>query len=246
MRLGSAVALLLLIAVPARAYDGQVYLSWEECALNGAGAADLGSACLFDEGASALHCAFTLAQAIDDVVGIEVSVDLQHSQATLPDWWRLQGKGECRDGSLLASGNFLGDGVCADPWRDLGGGVALYYPGLPGGQSSQARMVGVYAIRADSARVLEAGPMYYGLKLLISNQKTSFPGGCAGCLQPACLVLNQVKLLRGPGAIPSEITIESSGPANANRATWRGGSGAECVAVPVRSRTWGQIKSLYR
>ncbi len=245
MRFGLVIALLLVLAVPARAFDGQIYLSWEECALQGAGSSDLASACLFDEGNSALYCAFTLDQAINDVVGIEVTVDLQHSHGSLPDWWRLMGKGECRDASLFASGDFSLDGVCSDPWRDLGGGVALYYPGLPRGQTSQARLIGIYAIQSDSARVLDAGPMYYGLKLLISNQKTAFPG-CAGCLQPACLVLNQVKLLRGPKSIPAEITIETPGPALANRVTWRAGSGADCLAVPVRSRTWGQIKSLYR
>jgi len=243
MRFTSAIALLLLLAVPARAFDGEVFLSWDDCALDGAGTADYAAACLFDEGNSPLYCAFTLAQPIDDVVGIEVTVDLQHSQGTLPDWWRLQGKGECRDGSLLANGNFTTQDVCVDPWRDLGGGVALYYAEV---QSGQARMIGNYAIRADSARTLEAGPMYYGLKLLILNQKTTLPGGCTGCTQPACLVLNRVRLLRGPNSIPSEITIEGAGPALANRATWSGGSGADCAIVPVRSRTWGQIKSLYR
>ena len=245
MRFGLAIAGLFLIAVPAAAFDGQIYLSWDDCALGGAGTADLGTACLFDEGNSSLYCAFTLAQPIDDVVGVEVTVDLQHSQGSLPDWWRLQGKGDCRDQSLFASGDFSTESVCTDPWRNLGAGVAIYTPGLPRGQSSQARMRGFYAIQADSARVLDAGAMYYGLELLISNQRTAFPG-CAGCLQPACLVLNQVKLLRGAKSIPTEVTLETSGPAHANWVTWRGGSGADCAAVPVRARTWGQIKSLYR
>ena len=246
MRFIVAVALLIALAAPARAFDGQIYLTWEDCALDGAGSPDLGVACVLNEGVNALHCAFTLAQPIDDVVGIEVIVDLQHSDGILPDWWRLQGKGECRENSLFASGDFTADVVCTDPWHDLGGGEALYYPGLPGGLDNQARMIGTYAIRADSARALEAGTMYYGLKLLLSNQKTTFPGECTGCNRPACLVLNSVKLLRGPGSKPSEVTIETPGSANANRVTWRGGSGADCTAVPVRARTWGQIKSLYR
>ena len=59
-------------------------------------------------------------------------------------------------------------------------------------------------------------------------------------------MLNQVKLLRGGKSIPTEVTLETSGPSHANWVTWRGGSGADCAAVPVRARTWGQIKSLYR
>ena len=43
-----------------------------------------------------------------------------------------------------------------------------------------------------------------------------------------------------------EVTLETPGPSGANRATWAGGSGADCSAVPVRSSSWGRLKSLYR
>jgi len=122
----------------------------------------------------------------------------------------------------------------------------LYDVGVPPRSASQARFVGTWAIRADSARALVAGTRYYGLKFLIDNARSVFPGECAGCQTPACLVLNRVELLREFGSIPSSVALEAPGPDEANLATWRSGAGASCAAVPVRARTWGQVKSLYR
>jgi hypothetical protein len=42
-----------------------------------------------------------------------------------------------------------------------------------------------------------------------------------------------------------DLLLDTPGPEGANRATWQG-SGADCDAVPVRARTWGLLKSLYR
>jgi hypothetical protein len=232
-------------ADPARAVGGEVFLTWEDCGASGL--SDQSNVCLINEGSTPLYAGFRLNEALDDVVGIEVTIDIQHSASTMPDWWRLQGSGECRDGSLHSTGFFsLDERGCVDPWRQLGGGEVLYDLGQPRGQPSQARIVGTWAIRADSARTLAAGILYYGLKFSIDNARTVFPGECAGCAQPACLVLNRINLLRGPGSVPLEVGLAISGPNDAHRATWRGGGTANCSAVPVRARSWGQIKSLYR
>ena len=225
---------------------GDLYLSWDDCRVGNAGGSDLESVCLSNEGESRLFCAFTLDSPIDEVIGIEIVVDLQHSEGELPDWWHLQGKGECRDGVLSVSGDFTLFGVCSDPWQDLGGGVAQYQRGLPGGLPGQARIFGTYAVPSPSARTLDAGVMYYGLQVVIRNDRSVFPSECAGCSQPACLVLNQVTLLRTPASTPPEIAIIRPGPEAANRVTWKGGGQADCTAVPVRRTTWGQIRSLYR
>ncbi len=228
---------------PARA-DGDLHLAWDDCRITGAD--DAPAVCLTNEGATELFCAFTLDAPIPDVIGIEVVVDIQHSAGQLPDWWHMQGKGECRDGSLLASGDFSTNGVCVDPWLNLGGGLVLYDPGLPRGQPSQARIHGTYAIPSDQARELVTGEMYYGLKIVLRNDRSVFPFECTGCTQPACLVLNQITLLRVPSADPPEIPLVRPGPGNANRVTWKGGTAADCTAVPIRKTTWGQIRSLYR
>ena len=58
-----------------------------------------------------------------------------------------------------------------------------------------------------------------------------------------CIVFNSAALSE-PAPAPDAIL---SGPPTGGRnvITWQG-AGANCAAVPVRNRTWGQIKSLYR
>ena len=241
---GFCCLLPVVFATPAARADGELHLSWDDCRITGT--TDAASVCLLNEGASELFCAFILDAPIDDVLGVEVVVDLQHSGGQLPDWWRLQGKGECRDGTLSVSGDFTSNGICIDPWSNLGGGLVLYDPGLPRGQPSQARFHATYAIPSEQAREIGSGKMTYGLKIVIRNDKTVFPFECPGCALAACLVLNQITLLRPPGAEPPEVPLIRPGVGDANRVTWKGGTNADCTAVPVRKTTWGQVKSLSR
>ena len=246
MRLPLVAAILALVmlgrAGPAGA-SGQLSLRWDDC--GDAGSTDNSSACVSDEGANDLYCAFTLDEPAADIVGLEVIVDLQTSSATLLSWWQMQGPGACRDGAITVNGNFTSRTACTDPWRDLGAGAATYFPGgEPGGpsQPNQARVLGAYAVRSDSARSLVAGVAYYALKIVISNLHT-VTAGCAGCASPTCFVLNSVTLLRAHDALPP---LETPGSGNANWATWMGASGSNCMAVPVKSVTWGRLKTLYR
>jgi len=233
----------LIPVLPASAQD-TIHLTWNDCALEQAGAPDLSSDCSSDEGENALYCAFTLASPLDDVLGIEVILDLQHSASGLPDWWEILGEGACRDGALRVSGDFTANGVCVDTWHDLGAGDVTYEL-APGGVASRTRIKGNYAVRSDMPRTVTAGEMHYGLKILIDNRNTVSASFCSGCEDGACLVLNSIKLLRGPGSPPQDpLVVPGSG--NGNRVTWRGGAGADCLAVPAKNRTWGQIKSLYR
>jgi hypothetical protein len=238
---GIAVLLAFLGSARAAGAGGWIAMTWDDCQ----GDRDMQSGCLTNDGAIALQCWFQLDQPVMDVIGIEADVDVQTSGSILPDWWQL-GPGQCRDGDVRVSGDFSALGACADPWRDLGEGQALFYPGLPRGGANQAHFAASYAVRSDSARTLDAGTLYYGIQLLISNDRTIFPGNCAGCGTPACLVLNSVRLLRHPSDSPPVVTLDTPGAGNANRATWHGDGEADCIAVPVRARTWGQIKALYQ
>jgi hypothetical protein len=241
-----AVLLLAAAALPAPAAEA-LFLTWDDCAEEGAGGSDNPIGCFVNEGDQVLFCSFTLDSAVDQVLGIEAVVDLQHSGGELPDWWELSGTGACREGALRVSGDFSLIGACTDPWRGLGGGVAFYQPGLPRQQPNQARLLGTFAVvPSDSARSLEPGVAYYGLQLLISNDKSVSLGSCAGCTFPACLVLNSITLLRAPGAPGGNVTLTTPGAGNGNWVTWKGGAGANCGLVPVRRTSWGRIRTLYR
>ncbi len=195
-----------------------------------------------------LFLAFTMPQATGaDVLGIIAVVDIQHSDAALPEWWKLAASGACRSGNLLASGDFSGNTTCTDPWQgEAVAEIQGYDLGSPRGGANQARIKVACGVAPGLERALDTFAMYYGTRLTLLNGGTTGFAACAGCLGSACLVLNSIEVKRTPGAPGGDLFISSPGPANANWALWRGGQGANCALVPTRNMTWGRLKSLYR
>lgn len=244
-------ALLALGALPGAARDARadegLFLTWDDC--EPGGTHDEAFDCGSNGVTLSLYCAFSTAVTTGaDVLSLEAVVDVQHSLATLPDWWRMSaGGGECRSGQLLASADFTANNSCADPWSGLAAAeVQGYVYGEPHGLPSQVRIKVVSGVKSANARTLVAGVQYYGMKLLLSTDRSGGSFACAGCSAPACLVLNSILVRRLPGSPGGDLFLTIPGPGNANRATWRGGAGADCVQVPARRTTWGSIKSLYR
>jgi len=248
------LALLLALACAvARAQDVSaaeaIYLSWSDCIAPGSAAQpDQLFGCGSNAQTFELLCAFTLPFATGaDVIGVEVVVDVQHSEATLPPWWMMAASGQCRSGDLIASVDFSDNPGCADPWQGAAAGeVQGFDIGMPRALPSQVRIKAVAGVPSPSARTLDATTTYNALKLVISSDHSAPPVQCAGCNEPACLVLNSILVRRLSGAPGGDIQLVLPGAGNANRATWQGGVGADCALVPARRTTWGEIKSLYR
>lgn len=217
-----------------------LYLTWNECAAGGAAMRTASFPCDSNSGERSLYAAFTLPHAVDSVVAVVAVVDLQGQGAELPPWWRLEPKG-CRYPSLVATATFAAGGACEDFWGGEAtlGGPPSYAVGEPRGAASQARIQAAFALLPERHRRLEAGPMYYALRLVLRNAGTTT---CGGCAEGACLVLNSILIGRLEGG---DLLLETPGPGQANRATWQG-SGVGCDPVPVQARTWGALKSLYR
>ena len=246
----AAVALGLWAHAASGAASGSatgLYLNWNDCPLGGAAASDAQWLCDTNVGDHTLYCAFVLGAPRDSVLGVEAVVDLQHVQTPLPDWWHCEPLG-CRPGALIQSGgDFTGLSACVDPWQGQAvGGVQGYTVGPPDHPlPSQSRVKVVAAVPSNLAASLDAVSMYYAVKIVVSHTQTVLAGGCSGCLSAACLVLNSILIRRIPGATGGDEFLQTPGPANANWATWQG-TGADCMAVPVRRATWGRLKSLYR
>lgn len=188
-----------------------------------------------------LHPAFELATAVDSVFQLEMVIDIQHANDPLPPWWRLD-PNQCRADQAFADAVFASG--CTDPWS--GAGVAAvqgYLAGPPGRLASQARLLVAATVPSSNPVSLGAGIIYSAPRVRI---RTGNSTSCAGCLGSACLVLNSVQLNRLPGASPEAITLTVPTGETANWVAWQGGAGADCAAVPVRNRTWGAVKSLYR
>ena len=231
---------------PAPRADEGLFLSWGDCA-QGTSAHDLSNACDTNLGEQRLFCAFRMPFAADSVLGLELVVDVQHSAASLPDWWMFSA-GDCRAGTLQPTFDFTGRSSCRDFFfGNATGTLQSYTVGQPRGGANQARIrMAAAMLPSFGYATLNASDMYYAAVLTITNDYTVGGTVCSGCAGPACLVLNSILVLRQPGTAGGDINLTVSGPAGANFATWQGGAGADCSAVPVRRMTWGQIKGLYR
>ncbi len=230
---------------PAHAAEG-LYLTWNDCYL-GAHETVHSFACDSDEGEHELYCAFTMPQAADNVVAVEIVVDIQHTSPSLPSWWRFD-EGGCRQGNIQATFDFTGKTACRDMWAGGPlppiGGVADYITSQPRGLPSQARLRVTAAVLQGNAFSLNGSDTYYAARIILKNAGTVTPS-CPGCPEPACLVLNSIVIGRVQGTPGGDLFLQAPGAGNANWALWQG-SGANCAAVPVRKRAWGEIKSLYR
>jgi hypothetical protein len=245
LRLGLATAVILAWPAHLAAEEG-LFLTWHDCAL-GSNVHNIASLCMSNIGSSDLYVAFRMPFPADSVIGLEVVVDVQHASTAMPDWWRFD-PGRCRSGQLVAQFEFELNPFCVDPWGadTPAGGLVDYTVGQPRGLPSQARIRTVGSLLPQNPRALNDTDMYYAVRLSIMNGLTAPPQTvCTGCPGAACLVLNSILVRRLPGAPGGDVMLVQPGPGNANFATWQGTS-ADCFQVPVRNRTWGQIKSLYR
>jgi hypothetical protein len=233
-------------AAPAQAAEG-LFLTWNDCALAPGSVHDLQQSCTSNLGGQDLLCAFRMPFPTDSVLGVELVVDVQHADASLPDWWRFD-TGGCRAGNLRAGFDFSPVSPCVDFFLgNAAGGLQGYYLTEPRGGINQARIKVAASLLPSVGYVqLDSTSMYYGARLTVTNALTEGATSCAGCLHPACLVLNSILVRRQPGAGGGDIFLSGPGPNDANWATWQGGTGADCAAVPARAVTWGQVKGLYR
>lgn len=239
----AAILALACFVIPRAQGAEALYLSWNDCPGGFGSTQSRVFGCGTNNGAENLIAAFSVAQPLDSVIGIEAVVDIQVAADSLPPWWQL-GAGGCRDGLLSANENFTSDTTCADPWKDTGVAVVQDFQlHQPRGGTSQARIEAVVSIPAPNIARLDAGTTYYGVRLVISHE---FSIACTGCQFPACIVLNSIWLRRVPGAPGGDLLLTVPGASDGNFARWQNGQQGDCQAVPVHRVTWGRLRSFYR
>lgn len=194
-------------------------------------------ACDRNDGADKYVGSFVAPFAVPKLLGMTAAVLVCFPTNTLPDWWRLYQAGSCRQTS--ASADFVSPpGTCVDYWSTAGGatgGLVGYWPAANG---FELWIDGV----VDSA---QAGPIvrgteYFVFRLTVDHAGSSGAGACAGCDAPGSILFAGLTLHR-----MGDYDIGFGNADRSNVVTWQGG-GNGCYALPVRNRTWGAIKSLYR
>lgn len=179
------------------------------------------------------------------ITGMEVVIDLQSSAATLPAWWQYKYTGSCRGTALSTSVDFTsGPFECADYWAGAGQGGMTAYITPYATAANRARLLMIYAVPQNIAAPVDETLEYYAFKATVNGSKSVGTGACAGCADPVCIVLNEVKLTQPVGV--GDFRIQN--PASRNFVTWQGGavSGGCPAATPTHNTTWGSVKSLYR
>jgi hypothetical protein len=245
-----ALAALVLLPASAMAAPG-VNLYVGDCSA-GATANSVTEACTTNAGTSfSLVGSIVLpAVTIDHFAGCESILDIQtDGPSPIPDWWRADA---CRPSGFLATADpVVIGGSCATIWDAVpASGTSLNAVFPDETMSWRLRFLIDSPIDAGAA----AGATLTGdaatersvFRLTVTRIASTGLGRCAGCPQPACLVLNEINL-RSLGQAPSD-WLRVTDEATNRHISFNGDllTGVCPDAVPVHNRTWGSIKAMYR
>lgn len=253
LRLG--VVLGILNAAPAALAAGYIDIKWDDCSLGAGALVNKNYACnLMTTGFFTMVTSFDpgapLAGGIIADLGFVDVIATDPSATDLPQYWKFQptGVGGCGGGTRITFGaDFTGGlSACQDMWSGLAGtGGQLGGTAGPTPTGNTARIKWTSNIDPALAISLTPGQQYYTEKININRNVSVCPGGC---LDEVCLVFNMyaASLVTGPPAPQWETDAGGTMPPYI---TWQQGGSPifNCpLATPTRSRSWGEIKSLYR
>jgi len=236
-----AGAMLALCAATASA-EG-INLSWNDCGL--AGTQNATFSCGTNTGLNSAVASFDPPPGINQLTTITAQVDIT-TQAPLPEWWK-HGSSFCRGTTGLGiSFDFTAGpfGPCIDPFAGSMSGTFDYNVGFGSPERARLRLLGAAAL--ENAAAVSPGNEYYAFKMNLLRAKTTGTGACAGCNVSACIVLNEIRLVE-PEGVGADPTIFL--PRERNFVTWQlpvSGPPGCPLSTPTNSKTWGQVKSLYR
>ena len=241
-----------LVVLGASAASAQVNLAWRNCIAQVASVANENYACDGSRNGVPFRgvLSFISPPNMDHFVGADCLLDVQTADPTLPDFWQL-GLGECRDGNFSYPASLTGignTGSCRNPFAGGQTGGGFQYDVVPGGVRARVQL----AFARSDEFPLVAGAQYIAGMFTLDSFKDvdTGDGECAGCLVPACIVLNQVNALQTAGQVPpSQDQNILTAAATRQHITWQGGAvpGGGCPgSTPSKNATWGKVKSLYR
>ncbi len=215
---------------------GQINLGWGDCHAGG-GAVDQAFTCGSNTGlAFSLYASVVPPAGLTEFVGTAGVIDFQSAASPMPLWWQYGG---CRASSSLTAAPAAGVTTCFDLTDNPQFGGIDYAYGFGG--TNRARLRTAYAMDAGLAHAVQSVDEMTVLQISINRQRTTGAGSCSGCLTPVCIVFNSLLLDQVTTTLPKGYV--TSGPQQF--ATWQGG-GSCPGSTPTQSRTWGQVKSLYR
>jgi len=219
-----------------------INLSWDDC--GAAGTASKSFDCASNSGVPfSMYASFLPPAGVDNILGISSQIDITTTDPSLPAWWQ-HGTSACRStAGMSVSFDFTsGPFTCVDFYAGQAAGGFAYDIGY--GSPNRARLRVQCAVPIDNRGPVDPSSEYYAYKVNLQRSKSAGTGSCAGCTTPACIVLNSIQLFQPPDANNDP---ELTNPANRNYVTWQSAVVPGCpLSTPTQSKSWGQVKSLYR
>lgn len=242
------LATCLLAPSPARARDiGGTQLNWWACPSDAHAAPGVPFDCIAEGGTVyTLVGSFTLDTDIPNAVSMDADVNIAFpGQPSIPSFWQLD-FGGCNPFSFqLVKGM---PGGCAEHLNAFCQGDSnncdLVYSAftVPG---SNVLKLSITVGRGFLHTVdLRGGQRYFAFAF---NIPMLGAGSCLGCSLPCAIGFSKgtIYSLDAQGELLPAVTVSGSYPGTVACATANDGY-SECVTVPVRRTSWGQLKQLYR
>lgn len=247
-RIAAATAAAVTLAWATAGAAGPTFLAWGACR----GAPTASAAAVFDCNPTAasgyvLVGTFGLADSLKGAYAMEANLDLTFpGVSAVPAFWEISQAG-CNATGLVtiknppddcsghASAFCAGDTTLCD---------ILYSSASIRGPNTLRLAFTVSRARADSVDLAPLPDRYHGFSLFLLMGNA---GLCSGCLEPVAIVWNTGYLFSVDlnGQDRPVVGVDSGDPMAEPCAAVNGGASA-CGATPVRSRTWGALKALYR
>ena len=252
-----AIVVFAISVSPAASFaQGSLSMAWDHCAAEG-GVSNRNNTCTTNSGSNSLIGTFRSPIDFFNCVGIELTVEVLSSYATMPSWWQLWNTTSCRPNGLAVNFAYASQPQtsCIDPFSAQAvGGIAAYQVGF-NGIPNLARIRMVQAVPPQFLTTIQAGTEYLAFELLLRNTNTVGTGSCVGCDAPTCLAFTAARLVANDN---TQVDLTWSDPSFATGyqcgllVPGHGpGSVTVCITDPncvtaSRNSSWGQIKGLYR
>lgn len=217
---------LALGAEPCSAVGGNI--GWDSC--GPAGGSNKDFACNSNAGADSFVVSFVPPSGLPLIYLVGCTVEIFTADGSiLPDWWQLQGAG-CRPSSFAVT---MAPGASAEGCDTIPVAVSTWtYAYGPG--DLVAAVTGGGGPMAPGVELVP-GREYFLARMRVDHPGTVGSDSCAGCSVPMKLVVWTVSFYDAQGFSTRITSWDRQG-----QITWQAG------LVPVISRSWGQIKGLYR
>lgn len=170
-----------------------------------------------------------------ELYGITAQVDMCTRPFDLPEWWRFDLPGACRDGTLELSTDFAGGpATFAKAWSGPTSASVVTTFGYTWSNAMNRFTVSIASANGQPFAVVP-GTTYYAFRLVFHTPA----GACDGCALPACFVINSLVVTTSQGPVETQMDYT-------NWTQWQGGQ-LDCpFIVGSAPATWGRVKAAYR